>query len=434
MLPGILSKIEQWLFDPPEAVVGKPLERLLRLLRYPYALFRDLVRGDLTLRAMSLVYTTLLAIVPLLALSFSVLKGLGVHRDLEPVIFEFLRPLGERAGELTSRIMEFVENVRGGVLGSIGLAILLYTVISMIQKVEGSFNFVWRVEQPRSLGRRFSEYLSVMVVGPVLVVAAMGLVATLASHDLVQAISGMEPFGRILVGLGQLMPYLIVAGVFTFMYAFVPNTHVQLRAALTGGLVAGIVWVAGGALFASFVAQSARTIAIYAGFAIVIVALIWLHLSWLILLAGAQLAFYVQHPEHLRSGRGTVRLTPSLGERLALTIMYLVGRGHLSGEHRWSLNALAEYLDLPSTALAPVVAALERQGLLLATETETFVPGRDLDGISLADVLNAVRTDSEHPRLPKLKGIAAAESVARVADEALRSSVAGKTVKDLVTD
>ena len=135
---------------------------------------------------MSLVYTTLLSIVPLIALSFSVLKGLGYHRYLEPLLYQFLEPLGDRATEITARVMEFVENVQSGVLGSLGLAFLLYTVISMIQKVEESFNFVWRVEQPRSIGRRFSEYLSVMVVGPVVMVAAMGLLATVGSNGLVQ--------------------------------------------------------------------------------------------------------------------------------------------------------------------------------------------------------------------------------------------------------
>jgi membrane protein len=112
------------------------------------------VQGDLTLRAMSLVYTTMLAIVPLLAFVFAVLKGLGVHRDLEPILQGFLSPLGPRAGELTDRIIEFVDNVSGSALASIGIVLLLYTALSMAQKVESSFNFVWRVDHPRSFARR----------------------------------------------------------------------------------------------------------------------------------------------------------------------------------------------------------------------------------------------------------------------------------------
>ena len=240
MIETLLGNLERWLFEPPESIYGQPLWKLTRILRYPYALIRDILRGDLTLRAMSLVYTTLLSIVPLIAVSFSVLKGLGYHRELEPVLYTFLEPLGDRGYELTQQITSFVDNVRGDVLGSLGLMFLLYTTLSMIQKVEESFNFVWRVEQPRSLMRRVSEYLSVMVVGPALIVAALGLIATFAHTTAVQALAKYEPFGTMLVAFGRLTPYVLVTGVFTFLYAFMPNTKVQFRAALIGGLFAGV--------------------------------------------------------------------------------------------------------------------------------------------------------------------------------------------------
>src|SRR5512134_3224325 len=110
MIAPLLARLEQWLFEPPESIYGRPLWKLTRILRYPYALIRDVLRGDLTLRAMSLVYTTLLSIVPLIAVSFSVLKGLGYHRELEPVLYTFLEPLGDKAYELTSQVMGFVDN------------------------------------------------------------------------------------------------------------------------------------------------------------------------------------------------------------------------------------------------------------------------------------------------------------------------------------
>ncbi|AMN46653.1 hypothetical protein ACG33_05985 [Steroidobacter denitrificans] len=423
--------MERWLFEPPESLIGTPLGMLMRILRYPYALVRDILRGDLTLRAMSLVYTTLLSIVPLIALSFSVLKGLGYHRELEPVLYRFLEPLGDRAAELTTQVIGFVDNVRGGVLGSIGLVFLLYTVISMIQKVEESFNFVWRVEQPRSFGRRFSEYLSVMVIGPAVIVAALGLIATLANTTALQAISLHEPFGTIAVNLGRLLPYLLVTGVFTFMYAFVPNTKVRLPAALIGGIFAGVAWAAGGVVFASFITESTRTMVIYAGFAIVIVALIWIYVSWLILLVGAQLAFYVQNPQYLRPGRGEIRLSSSLRERVALSIMYLVVGDYRKAQQRWSINELAEHLDLPGAALGPIVTALEHAGLLLLAEDDTWVPARDPDFIELVDVLKAVRHDDAGPRLGRVRDIAPAVEIANKAEAAMHDSLEGRTVKEL---
>lgn len=435
MIAALLARLEHWLFEPPETLIGKPLWTLARILRYPYALVRDILRGELTLRAMSLVYTTLLSIVPLIALSFSVLKGLGYHRELEPVLYNFLEPLGERAGALTAQIMGFVDNVRGGVLGSIGLIFLLYTVISMIQKVEESFNFVWRVEQPRSFARRFSEYLSVMVIGPALIVAALGMIAAFANTSVMKAIARYEPFGTMLLALGHIMPYLLVSGVFTFMYAFVPNTRVRLLPALVGGLFAGVLWAAGGVVFTTFIAQSTRTAAIYAGFAIVIVALIWLYVSWLILLVGAQLSFYVQNPQYLRPGRGEIRLNSSLRERVALSIMYLIVQDYRSGsKRRWSINRLAEHLDLPGAALGPIVTALERANLLLLAEDETWVPARAADTIGLADVLHAVRHDTAGPRLGRIRDIGPAMSAASVAEKALTDSLEGRTVEDLIED
>jgi membrane protein len=434
MIAGLLNRLECWLFEPPDSLIGKPLWLVTRVLRYPYALIRDTLRGDLTLRAMSLVYTTLLSIVPLIALSFSVLKGLGFHRDLEPVLYSFLEPLGDKAYELTAQIMEFVDNVRSGVLGSIGLIFLLYTVISMVQKVEESFNFVWRVEQPRSFGRRFSEYLSVMVVGPTVIVGALGMMATVQSSEIMQRVAQYEPFGTLFVILGKLTPYFLVIGVFSFLYGFVPNTRVNLRAALIGGVVAGLAWTASGMVLASVFAAGGGTMVIYAGFAIVIVALIWLHISWLILLLGAQLAFYVQNPQYLRPGRGEIQLNASLRERVALSIMYLIVSDFRSTQHRWTINGLAEHLQLPGAALGPIVTGLERKGLLTVTDEDTWLPARDPAVIELGDVLDAVRKDETGPRLSRIRDVAPAVHAARAAEQALKESVEGKTVLDLVTE
>lgn len=434
MIAPLLMRLERWLFEPPDTLEGRPLEKVVRIARYPYALLRDVLRGELTLRAMSLIYTTLLSIVPLIALAFSVLKGLGYHRDFEPVLYSFLEPLGERAAELTAQVMDFVDNVQGGVLGSLGLVFLLYNVISMIQKVEEAFNFVWRVDQPRSFGRRFSEYLSVMFVGPALIVAAFGLLATLSNTSWMRAVARYEPFGTMLVALGHLTPYVLVTGVFTFMYGFVPNTRVRLRAALIGGVFAGVLWAASGMVFTSFVAQSSRTMVIYAGFAIVIVALIWLYISWLVLLLGAQLAFYVQHPQYLRPGRGVITLNASLRERVALSIMYLIVNDYRTARHRWTTNRLAEHLELPGAALGPIVTALERGKLLLLTDDDTWVPARDPHVIELADVLKAVRHDSAGPRLGRIRDVAPAMQAARRAEEAMQDSLEGRTLSDLIVD
>jgi membrane protein len=431
-----LHRIEHVLFETTPTL---RITRLaLRFLRYPYALAHDMARGDLQLRAMGLVYTTLLSIVPLLALVFSVLKGLGYHRNLQPLLLQFLEPMGNKGVELTAQIMRFVDNARGDVLGSLGVAFLLYTAISMIQKVEESFNTVWRVAEPRSIARRISEYLSVLMVGPTLIVAALGLMATLGNNRAVRAITSVEPLGTLLAWLGNITPYILVMCVFTFLYGFVPNTKVRFRAALIGGVVAGFLWVGSGLLFASFVSGANSTLLIYAGFAIVILALIWLHISWLILLVGAQLAFYVQHPQCLRPGSSREHLTASLSERLALSIMYLVAEDftHDNTQHKrqhYTLNSLAERLFLAVTTLAPLIRRLEAAGLILVTDNDRYVPGRDLATITLIDILDAVRNDRGDHALKHIRSIPAADAIAATATQAMRDSLNGTTLKELIT-
>ena len=173
---------------------------------------------------------------------------------------------------------------------------------------------------------------------------------------------------------------------------------------------------------------------IYAGFAIVIVALIWLYISWLVLLLGAQLAFYVQNPQYLRPGRGEIHLNSSLRERVALSIMYLIVCDYRDAQRRWTINAMAEHLDLPGAALGPIVTALERKHLLLLADDDTWVPGRDPAEIQLTDVLEAIRHDTAGPRLGKIRDIAPAVNAARCAEAAFKESLRGRTVKDLMED
>ncbi|MFB3064609.1 MAG: YihY/virulence factor BrkB family protein, partial [Gammaproteobacteria bacterium] len=408
MLERIKNLADEALWNPAVDKSTAIMHRLLRILRLPYALARDVAGGALSLRAMSLVYTTMLSIVPLLALSFSVLKGLGVHKKLEPLLFKFFEPLGERGTELTEQVIGFVDNVKGSVLGSVGLLFLIWIVFSMVQKVEDSFNYVWQVEKPRSLARRFSEYISVILIGPVVMVFALGMIASINNTALVQKLAEIEPFGTTLIMVGNLAPYLLIVLLFSFVYAFVPNTSVKIRAALGGGAIAGVLWAFTGELFASFVANTGSRAAIYSGFAIVLVALIWLYLSWLILLLGAQISFYIQRPEYKRHGRQQIEPVGQLREGLALTVMINVAQSFRDNASQWSVNSLASKLDIPATALGPVVNRLLASGMLAITEHEKLLPGSEISRIRIADILLAIRENRDIPMLkwePKVSAL-----------------------------
>lgn len=430
MFPVLQRKFEHWVFDLPEAVGGQPLRWLAAPLRHVYALLRDLAQGGLGLRAMSLVYSTLFAIVPVVAVAFAVLKAFGRDRDLEPVLYEFMRPLGDQAYEVTERIMLFVDNVQGTLLGTIGFAFLVYTVVTMIQKVEGALNFVWHVDRPRSLGRRITEYLIVMLIGPVVAVLAMAMLVSFEGSEAVARIEGLATgeTGRV-----HFAPYLLMIGLFLFVYVYMPNTRVRLVPALIGAVVAGLLWAMVGAVFTRTVVYSTRTLAIYAGFAVALLFLLWLYLSWLILLLGAQLSFYLQHPEHLRAGHDEVPVSGALRERLAMSLMYLLGERFLAGGPRWTINALAERLLVPATVLNAVATTLESRGLVLTAEDDSIAPGRDLAAIRLIDVVDAVRHATPDPRCPNPRPVAAADAASTALEQAMRASLGERTLRDLVS-
>ncbi|HXQ64232.1 MAG TPA: YihY/virulence factor BrkB family protein [Steroidobacteraceae bacterium] len=425
---------EAALFDPRRTGLVRPVMPALVVLRYVYAIIRDLIFGDLNMRAMSLVYTTLLSIVPLIAFCFSIVKGLGFEHDLEPLIYQFFEPLGDRGVQLTRRVIGFVDHAQGGVLGSLGLAFLVWTVISVIQKVEESFNHIWHVEQARSLGRRLSEYLSVMVAGPIVIVVGLGLVASISTQSLLLWLGSHPPFAALLQMLGRLAPWLVVTIGFAFLYSFVPNTRVRLRFALAAGMAAGAAWVAASLGFTQLVTYSTRTMAIYASFAIVLFALMWVWLNWLILLTGTLLAFYLQNPQYLRSGQRDVVPTARLSERLALSVMYLVAQAFASGERRWTVETLSETLAVPSIALGPVVDALEAAGLLESTEHEAVIPARDPSGIMLDAVLTAVREgkSGRAVALRQARLVAPAEALCDRLDAAIREQLGRISLHDFV--
>src|ERR1700733_8811498 len=281
--------------------------------------------------------------------------------------------------------------MRSDLLGAVGLAFLVYTVVTTIQKVETSFNFLWRVDRPRSFLRRFTQYLAVMTLGPVFLAVAIGLLTSAENSPFAQWVNAIKPLAWTLSSVGKILPYVIVTVVFTFMYVFIPNTKVQFRAALIGGITSGIIWALVGKVFTAFIVYSSSLVAIYTGFAIVLTTLIWVYLSWLILLIGAQLAFYLQFPQYLRHGQESFELTGRDREQVALSVMYLIGRDHAAGKTVWTGRALAQELDMPSIALAPVLHCLEEKGLILATEGELLVPGKDIGSIQLTKIFEVVR-------------------------------------------
>ncbi|TVQ70502.1 MAG: YihY family inner membrane protein [Chromatiaceae bacterium] len=397
---------------------------------------REVSGGQLNLHAMSLVYTSLLSMVPLLALSFSVLKAFGAHNAVEPFLLTLLDPLGEQGEEVVANIVEFVENMRVGVLGFVGLVFLFFTVVGLIQKVEAAFNYIWHVDTPRNFVQKFSSYLSVILVGPVLIFSALGITGTVMATDVVQQAMEYGVVGKPLEVLSKLVPYFLITLAFTFIYVFVPNTRVRPLPALLGALLAAILWQSVGWGFASMMAGSTRYDAIYSSFAIMIMLLFWLYLNWLILLVGSQVSFYLQNPTYLLITEGaTASLSGNLQERLALRLMQILGMRFYEGGEPMPREDLARRVGLPEEALDRVLQALERAGLVVATSKypTRYLPGRDLGQIALKDILDAVRGYGNS--LPGDQGPNEDDQVAQVCrdmEQALEGVLASQSLRDLV--
>lgn len=389
----LLERAHAFVWDRPLNELPFWQRSIFLAARIGWAVVRDLLGGALSLRAMSLVYTTLLSIVPALAIAFAVFRAFGFDSYIETMLADFLAPLGDQGAEITQQMMQFVQRVNVNVLGTVGFAFLLYTVISLINKVEASFNSIWHVEANRSFARQFTEIVSMSVLGPLLVLTVFGIMAGAVSNSFVGGLAEYEAVRYILEQSSRLLPYAVLITAFSFIYIMIPNTRVKADAAAVGATVAGITWGAAGWTFATFVVKSAQYVAIYSAFASLVFFMIWLYAAWLILLGGCSIAFYYQNRAYLSPHAGVSLLTPRQLDRMAVQVLLLVHDAFDRGQTPWTEETLARRLHVPMESMGEIAAALCEAGLLtFATGTPSrFVPCRPADKTKLADVFTAVR-------------------------------------------
>ncbi|TDI59130.1 MAG: YihY/virulence factor BrkB family protein [Alphaproteobacteria bacterium] len=368
---------------------------LIMCFRVLRAGIRDMLQGELQVRAASLVYSTLLALVPLIAVSFSVLKGFGVQNQLRGWMGQLFESVGSDQEAIVDQIITFVDNMDVGVLGGVGLAILFYTVFSLIRKIETAVNYCWRTYHGRSFGEGFLRYISIIIMGPVVVFAAMTMSVSITNEPLYQQLSGIPGLAILIDWGGQLLPYGMLVMVFTAIYYFLPNTYVRFRAALAGGLIAALLWFLFGMLFAQTVAGSSNYVAIYAAFATMIIFMLWLLLAWLILLFGASIAFYAQNPAFtsMALNHEESQISGQARERITLSIMRDIARQYAMGRTAPSIAALSDRLDIPIQSISWVIDIMMHGKVLTAIESSppTYVPGRAAESIRVRDLLVMIR-------------------------------------------
>ena len=393
-LDDISRLAQQIIWDRDYSARPTYLRVPIQIVRVIVYVYREFASGELNLRAMSLVYTTILSLVPLLAFGFSVLKGFGVQNQVEPLLRRYFVALGpEKSAEITTNIVEFVNNIDVRVLGAVGLGLLVYTIVTLMQKVEAACNHAWHVRNHRNFAERFSTFISVLTVGPLLVFAALAITGSVMNNALMQALTTYAPFGTVVRQLAHFAPFFLVIGAFTFLYLLVPNTPVRFRAALIGGTVAGILWQTAGMAFAFFVASATGYQAIYATFGTAMFFMIWLYVSWLILLLGASIAYYAQHPRIVLARARRWRFSYATFEGTALAILVRIVDAHYDQAPPLTVDALSELQQVPPEMLTRVLSALESARVLSRTASmpPAYVLSVPPDETRVADIVRALR-------------------------------------------
>jgi membrane protein len=438
---GSIERLKNKLFDQVRNVEIAKLNRFQRLIHWLLKMCvmvsRGFVENLVQLQAMALGFKTLVSLAPLLAVIFSILKGFGVHNRMEPALADALAPLGENGKEVTGYLIGFVDKMSAGALGSIGLVTLFITVLSLMGTIEEAFNRIWHVRSARKLPRKFSDYLSVILVGPILMFAALTVTATLQSNAFVQKLMALEPFGTVMLTMLRLVPYLTLWGAFTFFYVLIPNTRVKLKSAMVGGLVAALLWQTVGWGFAVFVASSTRYYAIYSSFAILLLFLLWLNVGWVIILLGAQVAYAHQNIRFYEGERELLAQSPAGREELGLQLMFLVGRNFFHGLDPLSVTELASRLYLPAGSVRDVMETFRECRLVLPlADDETFVLARDPQRIKVKEILDCVRNSGQKRSLPgdRAEEEIGIEELLREVDNSVAETLEGRSLQNLILE
>jgi membrane protein len=405
--------------------------RLLDAVRACYRLGIAFAAHQGPLHSAALTYKTILSLVPFLAIAFAVLTGLGVQNALEPLL---LQVAGD-SEETVARIISYVNNTNVKSLGAVGLLLLVLTVISLMGSIEKAFNVVWGVRESRPFRRRFSDYLSVVVVGPILLLAATSMNSSLQSQWLVKWLIEHTFLGDTILLLFRMVPYLFIWLAMTFTYIFIPNTRVHPGSAVLGGVLAGTAWQLAQWGYFNLQIGMANYNAIYGTLAALPVFLVWVYTGWLIVLFGLEAVYAHQHRAACGLQQGSAASSTSVREMLALAALLQVCRHFHAGTPPPATLQLADELGLPLCEMDELLEALQQLHLLARVSEDGigWLPAHEPSTIMIDDVFTALRG-----RLPPKEEFAAAcrpavELFCREADSR-RKTLHGLTLHDLVTD
>lgn len=348
---------------------------------------------NLPIKSAALTFNTILSIVPLLALLFAIVRGFGFANLLETELFKTIPIERETLEQALIFVDRYLEQSKGGVFIGVGLAFLLWTVWGLISNIEEIFNEIWQVKQPRSLGRRFTDYFSFLFAIPFLMIFSSGIsifIPTLfdsyANHHLI------SPIVEFLI---KSTPLFITWIVFTLIYIFIPNTQVRFVNAMASGLIAGTAFYLFQMLYINGQIWVAKYNAIYGSFAALPLLLLWIQASWLICLFGAELTFAIQNNMNFEFEKESKRVSRRYYDFLMLLICSLIVKRFAKGESPYSAPELSEECKIPIRLTRRIIYQLLEAGIILEVNIDEgreahFNPAIDINQITIAYLFNKI--------------------------------------------
>jgi len=379
----------------------------VRYLRVAVLALRRFVDDRCSQKASALTYYSLLSLVPVLAMVFGIAKGFGLQKLIERHLME----MAEKANwqpEFVDRLLGFsnalLENAKGGLIAGAGVVLVFWTVISIMGHIEDFFNEIWEVKKSRTLRRKFSDYLSVMILAPILIIisgSASVLVAT-QIKGIVQKVSLLGVFAPMITVLLQLLPYASIWILLTGLYLLMPNTKVPPKSAILAGVITGTIYQIVQWIYIKFQIGASSYGAIYGSFAALPLFLGWLQLNCMIVLLGAEIAVAHEHHETYGYHPDYSRISLSSKKLLALRICHLLVKKFSKGEKPFTGAQISHTLEIPLRLVRSLLHELIGAGLVTETVAEkgheiAFQPARTVENITVKVAIDAYEQHGEGP-------------------------------------
>jgi membrane protein len=395
---------------------------LVRLIEHAATGFME---DQCLIRASALTYTSLLSLVPFLALMFAVLKGLGVQSRLEPLLLQEFTPASQ---EVVTSILEYVDRTNVSSLGVAGVVALLVTALMTLRNMEGSLNWIWKVGKGRSWQRTVSDYLSTLLIAPFCILVAFSLTTYFSSPSIMDKMTGIWLIGGFYRLLIKFSPFFVLWIAFTACYLLIPNTRVKIPSALLGGILGGTLWQLAQWGYVRYQFGVAKYNAIYGALSQLPILLVWIYISWVILLMGAEIAFAHQNLPHYARKKALSLLRRQSPEYLILRVLQKVGERFQAGKSPFTLEELQRALQTARSSLEPCLVRLREAAWIAPIEgsSSMVIFQRPPEEMPLKMVLGC---------RPQVDETTAKERIVTIltrADEAIRSALEGITVRDLL--